>query len=177
MLSLLRTHTEQLKWTSKRKKSMGKAVGKRVRGECPVAGAGAPGSGAPRTLFPTAFTIDFWRFEVHFSCSVGVLRRDSISAHVWYGLRSNLVCVCACVSVMFYFVFTKGAEQYLVSFQGCGQSPMPTQAEQRTEKIQSDPARTQGPKCGHSFEHHTTHFEIRFVAIGRVGIRCSAHLR
>ena len=66
---------------------MGKAVGKRMRGECPVAGAGDPGSGAPRILFLTAFTIDFLRFEVHFSCSVCVLRRDSISAHVWYGAR------------------------------------------------------------------------------------------
>ena len=61
-----------------------------MRGECPVAGAGALGSGAPRTLFLTAFTIDFSRFEVHFSCSVWVLRRDSISAHIWYGLRTNL---------------------------------------------------------------------------------------
>ena len=57
MLSLLRTHTEQLKWTSKRKKSMGKAVGKRMRGECPVAGAGAPGSGAPRIVSLTAFPL------------------------------------------------------------------------------------------------------------------------
>ena len=62
-----------------------------MRGECPVAGAGAPGSGAPRILFLTALTFDFLRFEVHLSCSVGVLRRDSISAHVWYGLRTNLV--------------------------------------------------------------------------------------
>ena len=91
MLSLLRTHTEQLKWTSKRKKLMGKAVGKRMRGECPVAGAGAPGSGAPRILFLTAFTIGFLRFEVHFSCPAWVLRRDNMSAHVWYGLRINLL--------------------------------------------------------------------------------------
>ena len=70
--------------------SIGKAVGKRMCGECPVAGAGAPGSGAPRILFLTAFTIDISRFEVHFSCSVWVLRRDSISAHVRYGLRTNL---------------------------------------------------------------------------------------
>ena len=48
----------------KREKSMVKAVRKRMRGECPVAGAGAPGSGAPRTLFLTAFPIDFLRFEV-----------------------------------------------------------------------------------------------------------------
>ena len=59
--------------------------------ECPVAGAGAPGSEAPRILFLTAFTIDFFRFEVHFSCSAWVLRRDSISALVWYGLRSNFL--------------------------------------------------------------------------------------
>ena len=90
MLSLLRTHTEQLKWTANREKSMVKAVGKRMRGECPVAGAGARGSGAPRTLFLTAFPINISRFEVHLSCSVWVLRRDSISAHVWYRLRINL---------------------------------------------------------------------------------------
>ena len=89
MLSLLRTHTGQQKWTSKREISIGKAVRKRMRGECPVAGAGAPGSGAPRTLFLTAFTIGFSRFEGHFCCPVWVLRRDSISAHVWYGLRTN----------------------------------------------------------------------------------------
>ena len=89
MLSLLRTPTEQLKWSSKREKSMVKTVRKRMRGECPVAGAGAPGSRAPRTLFLTAFTIGFLRFEVYLSCSVGVLRRDSITAHVWYGLRTN----------------------------------------------------------------------------------------
>ena len=65
MMSLLRTHTEQLKWTAKRKKLMGKIVGKRMRRECPVAGAGAPGSGAPRILFLTAFTIDFLRCGVH----------------------------------------------------------------------------------------------------------------
>ena len=74
----------------KREKSVVKAVRKRVRGECPVAGAGAPGSGAPRIPFLTDFTIDFSRFEVHFSCSAGVLRRDSISAHIWYGLRTIL---------------------------------------------------------------------------------------
>ena len=53
--------------------------------------APAPATGhSPRILFPTAFTIDFLRFEVYFSCSVWILRRDSISAHVWYGLRTNL---------------------------------------------------------------------------------------
>ena len=90
MLSLLRTQTEQLQWISKRKKPLVKAVIKRMCGECPVAEVGAPGSGAPRTLFLAASTIGFWRFEVHLSCSVWVLRRDSISAHVWYGLRTNL---------------------------------------------------------------------------------------
>ena len=90
MLSLLRTHTEQLKWTSKREKSMGKTVRKRMHG-APEPGAPAPATGhSPRILFPTAFPIDFLRFEVHFSCSAWVLRRDSISAHVWYGLRTNL---------------------------------------------------------------------------------------
>ena len=49
------------------------------------------GGSAPRTLFLTAFTIGFLRFEVHFSCSVWVLRRDSSSAHVWSGLRNNLI--------------------------------------------------------------------------------------
>ena len=61
MLSLLRTPTEQLKWTSKRKKSMVKADRKRERG------APAPATGhSPRIPFSTAFTIDFLRFEVHF---------------------------------------------------------------------------------------------------------------
>ena len=69
---------------------MGKAVRKRMRG-APEPGAPAPATGhSPRILFPTAFPIDFSRFEVHFSCSVWVLRRDSISAHVWYGLRTYL---------------------------------------------------------------------------------------
>ena len=69
---------------------MVKAVEKRMRG-APEPGAPAPATGhSPRILFPTAFPIDFLRFEVHFSCSVWVLRRDSISAHVWYGLRTNL---------------------------------------------------------------------------------------
>ena len=57
----------------------------------PEPGAPAPATEhSPRILFLTAFTIDFSRFEVHLSCSVGVLRRDSISAHSWYGSRSNL---------------------------------------------------------------------------------------
>ena len=90
MLSLLRTLTKQLKWTSKRKKSMGKAVGKRMRG-APEPGAPAPATAhSPRILFLTVFTIDFSRFEVHFSYPVWVLRRDSISAHIWYGLRTIL---------------------------------------------------------------------------------------
>ena len=38
--------------------------------------------GPARALFLTAFSINFSRFEVHLSCSVWVLRRDSISAHV-----------------------------------------------------------------------------------------------
>ena len=90
MLSLLRTPAEQLKWLSKREKSMVKAVRKRMRGECPVAGAGAPGSGAPRIPFSTAFTIDFLRFAGHFCCPMWVLRRDSFWGRVWYGLRTNL---------------------------------------------------------------------------------------
>ena len=69
---------------------MVKAVKKGMRGECPVAGAGAPGSGAPRTLFLTAFTINFLRFEGHFCCPVWVLRRDSFWGRVWYGKPTNL---------------------------------------------------------------------------------------
>ena len=42
------------------------------------------------------FFVDFLRFEIHFSCSVWVLRRDSISAHVWYGLRTNLIYLVVC---------------------------------------------------------------------------------
>ena len=54
-------------------------------GEVPSLGREPPGSVATRILFLTAFTIDFLRFEVHFSCSVWVLRSDSISGPVWYG--------------------------------------------------------------------------------------------
>ena len=86
MLSLLRTHTGQLKWTSKRKKSMVKAVEKGMRGECPVAGAGAPGSGAPRTLFSTAFTIDFLRFEGLFLLPcVGSQKRQFLGTRLVWG--------------------------------------------------------------------------------------------
>ena len=61
----------------------GKTVRKRIS---PEPGAPAPATGlSPRILFLTAFTIDFSRFEAHFSCSAGVLRRDSIPAHIWYG--------------------------------------------------------------------------------------------
>ena len=68
----------------------GKAVKKRMRG-APEPGASASATGhSPRILFLTAFTINILRFEVHFSSTVWVLRRDSISAHVWYGLRINL---------------------------------------------------------------------------------------
>ena len=57
---------------------MVKAVRKRMRGECPVAGAGAPGSGAPRTLFLTAFTMGFLRFEFHLSRTLfrGMFSKD-----------------------------------------------------------------------------------------------------
>ena len=81
---------------------MVKVVKKGMRGECPVAGAGAPGSGAPRIPFLTAFTIDFSRFEGHFCCPVWVLRRDSFWERVWYGLRTNLGYCCFFV---FCFVF------------------------------------------------------------------------
>ena len=36
-------------------------------------------------------SLAFEVFEVHFSCSVGVLRRDSISAHIWYGMGDELI--------------------------------------------------------------------------------------
>ena len=50
----------------------------------PEPGAPASATGhSPRILYPTAFTIDILRFEVHFSSTVWVLRRDSISAHLW----------------------------------------------------------------------------------------------
>ena len=46
-------------------------------------------SGSPeasrKSTFVAAFTINFFRFEVHFSFSVWVLRRGSISGHIWYG--------------------------------------------------------------------------------------------
>ena len=79
-----------------------KVVGRRMRGECPVAEAEAPGSGAPRILSLTVFTVNFLRFEVHFSCSVLVLRRVSISAHVWYGLQTNLSwMICSSSQILF----------------------------------------------------------------------------
>ena len=110
MLSLLRTHTEQLKWTSKREISIGKAVGKRMRG-APEPGAPAPATGhSPRILFLTAFPIDFLPFEVHFSRSVGVLRRDTTSAHVWHGLRTNL-----CLGVRDIFTFELGGDIFVRS--------------------------------------------------------------
>ena len=44
-------------------------------------------SGHPTSiLFLTAFSLDFLRFEVHLSCSVRVVRRDSVSGHAWCGL-------------------------------------------------------------------------------------------
>ena len=90
VLSLLRTHTGLRKWTSKRTKSMVRAVRKRMRG-APEPGAPAPATGhPPRIPFLTTFTIDFWRFEGHFCCPVWVLRRDSFWGRVWYGLRTNL---------------------------------------------------------------------------------------
>ena len=89
MLSLLRTQTEQLKWTSKRKELMINST-QGMRG-APEPGAPAPATGhSPRILFPTAFSIGFSHFEVHLSRSVWVLGRDSTSAHVWYGLRTYL---------------------------------------------------------------------------------------
>ena len=56
---------------------MVKADRKRMRGSAP-------------SLERVLFSIDCSRFEVHFSCSVHVLRRDSASAHVSYGLRTYL---------------------------------------------------------------------------------------
>ena len=43
-----------------------------------------------RILCLTTFTIYSSRFKVHFSRSVWAKRRDSISGHLWYGLRTNL---------------------------------------------------------------------------------------
>ena len=40
--------------------------------------------------FLIAFTIDFLRFKVHFSRSVWVLRKESISGHVGYGPQTDL---------------------------------------------------------------------------------------
>merc|ERR1719447_2295671 len=66
------------------------AVRERMRG-APEPGAPAQATGlSPRVLFLTAFAIGFLRFGVHLGCSVGVLGRDGISAHFWYGLRTNL---------------------------------------------------------------------------------------
>ena len=64
---------------------MGKAVEKGMRGECPVAGAGAPGSGAPRIPFSTAFTIDFLRFAGPFQLPcVGSKKRQFLGTRlVW----------------------------------------------------------------------------------------------
>ena len=42
MLSLLRSQTEQLKWTAKRNKSIVRAVGKRMHRDCPIADAPGP---------------------------------------------------------------------------------------------------------------------------------------
>ena len=51
-------------------------------GSAPSLGRGPQGSGSPlKALGVTTFLL---RFEVHFSCFVRVLRRDSILVHVWY---------------------------------------------------------------------------------------------
>ena len=73
---------------------MVKAVKKGMRG-APEPGAPAPATGhSPRIPFLTAFTIDFLRFEVHFSCPVWVLRRDSFGGRVWYGNRLIYLMCC-----------------------------------------------------------------------------------
>merc|ERR550534_327248 len=80
---------------------MVEAVKKGMRGGCPVSGAGAPGSGGPRTLFLTAFAIDFLRFGGHFGCPVWVLGRDSFWGRVWYGLLTNLYkCIKKCTFLL-----------------------------------------------------------------------------
>ena len=62
-----------------------------MRGECPVAGAGAPGTWAPlASPFGNTFTIEFSRFQVYFSFSVRVLRRDSISTDP-FGMGDELI--------------------------------------------------------------------------------------
>ena len=66
---------------------MGKAVRKRARG-APEPGAPSPATRhPPRILFLTPFTFDFSRFEGHLSCAAAALRRNNMSARVWYGLR------------------------------------------------------------------------------------------
>jgi len=45
----------------------------------------SPEPGPPAPTHLSFLTIDFLRFEFHFSCSGWVLRIDSISGYVWYG--------------------------------------------------------------------------------------------
>jgi len=62
MLSLLKTR--QTKMDLKTQEINCKSR-QRMRGDSPVAGAGAPCSGAPRLPFLTAFTIKILRFEIY----------------------------------------------------------------------------------------------------------------
>lgn len=79
MLSLLRTRTEKLKWTWKRENSMVKVFTKENA------------SGTPPTHpFLGVCTINLSRFEVHLSCSVRFLRRDSMSPDP-FGMGNDLI--------------------------------------------------------------------------------------
>ena len=74
----------------KRAKLMAKTVRKRMRAT-PEPGVPAPPTEqSPRILSLTAFTIHFSRSEDHLSNFIRILRSDSISARVRYGLRPNL---------------------------------------------------------------------------------------
>ena len=75
----------------------GKAVGGRMRGECPAAGVGAPGSGAPRFLSLTAFPL--------ISC----------------GLRSILVALCGFEEeTAIWHTFGMSYELFYIEFCVCG---------------------------------------------------------
>ena len=98
---------------------MVKAVKKGMRGECPVAGAGAPGSGAPRIPFSTAFTIDFLRFAGPFLVPcVGSKKRQFLGTRLVWVTRTNLI----------YFTQMVGSSRevawrlHLSSFLDCGRT-------------------------------------------------------
>ena len=83
MLSLLRTHTEQLKWTSKREKSMEKTVRKRTHG---TGGT----SHAPEAFLPFYFYFVFLALRNHCSCSAHV--RYKISELIYTRMYQRIFC-------------------------------------------------------------------------------------